>query len=205
MADVLGYDRRVLDLIRDFSTETGIFGDLITAVAYGESALDVNAEGDGGRSVGLIQIHVPAHGGPPEKWKGLDGARRSLQQMKERWLRELRKIPNAADLWRSGPTAFLTMAWPMMQGADAAAVRRRAAEVAREGRAIWAAYVAAPEPGPSPDPDETDWAQAYAALWARWRTRPHDERRALLELRAVLDARLSAVDAEIAAMEREQG
>ena len=124
MAEAHGYDPAVVDLIVRFAETNGLPADLALAIALAETGgtLDVNAAGDhmGGvpTSFGIIQIHtLPAagHGGTRETWTGLEGAARSLEEMRWRWQQNY--DPTWATLDTEGKIGLFHTLWPQCRGA----------------------------------------------------------------------------------------
>lgn len=103
-----------------FCRENGLPPTLGLAIVWGESGFDLERVGDNGAAFGGLQVHLPAHGGPPEKWTGRAGLLRSLAEMRDRWVSRYRALdPDGA--WdhadAAGRAALLAQLWPAMQGA----------------------------------------------------------------------------------------
>lgn len=87
----LEYPREVVKSIIEWADQNGLppVNQLATALQESGGKLNPYAMGDwDGRqytSFGIYQIHTPVHGGPPEKWMGVDGLWRSMEQMRSRW------------------------------------------------------------------------------------------------------------------------
>jgi hypothetical protein len=109
----------VVELLRTWARDAGIPATLALAVAWGESGLDVDLSGDNGLAHGLIQVRVDVHGGPAERWTGLDGALRSLTRMQSRWRHAFATVAGAAG-WdqadAEGKARILFDFWPAAQG-----------------------------------------------------------------------------------------
>lgn len=87
MTAILGYDGEVIDHIVRFADAHDLPPVCLIALGLQESNLDIYAVGDVaiGGSYGCYQIYVVAHGGPPERWQGLDGLDASMAEMVDRW------------------------------------------------------------------------------------------------------------------------
>lgn len=84
---ILGYAYEVIDRIVRFADGNDLPPVCLIALGLQESNLDTGALGDVtiGGSYGVFQIYVAAHGGPPERWTGLDGLDASMAEMAGRW------------------------------------------------------------------------------------------------------------------------
>lgn len=84
---ILGYDYATIDRIVAFADGNDLPPVCLLALGLQESNLDLSAHGDVsiGGSYGVYQIFVVAHGGPPERWQGLDGLDASMAEMAGRW------------------------------------------------------------------------------------------------------------------------
>lgn len=84
---LLGYDYATIDRIVRFADQSDLPPVCLLALGLQESNLDLYAHGDVsiGGSWGCYQIYVVAHGGPPERWQGLDGLDASMAEMRARW------------------------------------------------------------------------------------------------------------------------
>lgn len=105
----------VVAAICDFAATTNLPPHGLLAIGLQESSLDPNAVGDNGQSYGVFQIYLPAHGGAPETWSGLDGLERSMQEMRTRWVSTFA----AAGGWAAfvhDPQMFLLRWAPAAQG-----------------------------------------------------------------------------------------
>lgn len=134
------YDPATVSLIVDWARWRGFAPDLAVCIAWGESALDVNAEGDYVNGVptshGIYQGN-DIHGKPREYWLGYDGAKRSMAFIQDRWRRTLTaQFPAAADEWRERPADFLPRFWAAAQGADPAFTAARSPAALAAGMAV---------------------------------------------------------------------
>lgn len=104
--------------IRDTYAVNGMPSLLGVALGYLENeAFDPwNRTGDGGTSVGIFQIHLPAHGGPAERWLGIEGTRNAMQRMMSRWLNAYAAMPSRFE---TDPALFLHQWWKPAQGGSA--------------------------------------------------------------------------------------
>ncbi len=87
MDPILGYDYQTIDEIVRFADGNDLPPVCMLALALQESDLNLYAHGDVsiGGSYGCYQIYVVAHGGPPERWTGIEGLRASMAEMVSRW------------------------------------------------------------------------------------------------------------------------
>jgi len=149
----------VVDRIVRFADATNLPPPLVLAMGYHESGgtLATDALNDGSRfgtteySVGVFQINTLAHGGPPERWQGLDGLDRSMAEMRDRWLSAF-TAQGGWDAWVQDPRAFQQEWTPAAQGSIPWTPQMA-------GRAVGAAFViyalylkrlAGPAPAPAP-------------------------------------------------------
>lgn len=135
------FDGDVVDRIVRFADTNNLPPPLLLAMGWHESGgtLAMDAVNDGSRfgtqeySVGVFQINTLAHGGPPERWQGLDGLDRSMAEMRERWLAAF-TAQGGWDAWVQNPQAFQQAWTPAAQGSILW-------DAAMAGRAVGAAIV----------------------------------------------------------------
>lgn len=159
-----GYSADLIDVIVRGAERAGLPPLLLLALGLGESSLDPQAVGDSGSSVGVYQIHLPAHPVPAdwlaahpdaeaaEYWMGVDGTVRAMAEMRERWKQAYHQA-GGDTAWEFNPTQFLAVWWPKAQGSIMPSWVR-AYEVMRDAGPIWEAWQAAnPPPTPEPEPE----------------------------------------------------
>lgn len=118
----------------------------IAAGECGGSITHTPPRGDGGQAAGIIQMRADIHGGPPERWEGLDGARRSLERALSGtsppwWMVALRTVQQKRGNW-DGSVAWFADLWYEAQRANRAAVDAAAARALAAGREALALYEA---------------------------------------------------------------
>ena len=135
--------------------------------AYAESALNPNAVGDGGKSVGLFQLHE----------KG-GGAGLTVEQRKDPVINTRRIIEEANRAWSFRAIAFTTSDIPTIAAAFSTYVERPADKAGEEVRrralaqrlfpngvgTKWYIQNAPPSPQTQPDARSTYWWLALAGL-----------------------------------------
>lgn len=84
---ILNYGYATIDRIVRFADSNDLPPICLLALGLQESDLNLYAHGDVtiGGSYGVYQVYVVAHGGPPERWQGLDGLDASMAEMAGRW------------------------------------------------------------------------------------------------------------------------
>lgn len=153
------FDGDVVDRIVRFADVQNLPPPLLLAMGWHESGgtLSMNAVNDGSRfgtteySVGVFQINTLAHGGPPERWQGLDGLDRSMATMRDRWLATFAAQGGWAA-WVQNPQAFQQAWTPAAQGSIPwdAAMAGRAVGAAIVIHALYLQRLAAPAPALEP-------------------------------------------------------
>lgn len=118
MAALTAEQRAITADIRDFATANGLPPLLLVALGWLEnSSFDPwNTTGDNGQSVGIFQIHLPAHGGPAEKWLGREGTQAAMRLMLWRWRTAYDAMGFRFD---EEPVEFLQTWWQPAQGGSA--------------------------------------------------------------------------------------
>jgi hypothetical protein len=125
--------------IREFAVEVGLPPLLLVGLGYLENTgFDpYDTTGDDGRSVGIFQIHLPAHPPwPAAHWLGREGTRNAMAEMRTRWLRAYRAMPSRFE---ADPAAFLYAWWRPAQGGDAPLTPERCRWAIERARAALAA------------------------------------------------------------------
>jgi hypothetical protein len=142
--------QEAVPILAEWASAADFPGDLAASVCYAESGFDLwQTRGDSGVSVGGISVHLPAHGGPAEKWLGPDGLRRSLALMGSRWLAAL--TTHGRTGWEQAPSIearaqFFRRWWPDAQGADASQITiRQCRDAVQAGAAAWNQFGATQE------------------------------------------------------------
>src|SRR5918998_5584327 len=105
--------------IREFAVGVALPPLLLVGLGYLENTgFDpYDTTGDEGRSVGIFQIHLPAHPPwPAAHWLGREGTRNAMAEMRTRWLRAYRAMPSRFE---ADPAAFLYAWWRPAQGGNA--------------------------------------------------------------------------------------
>ena len=112
MTEILGYDYDVIDHIVRFADTHDLPPVCLLALGLQESDLWPYAAGDItiGGSYGVFQIYVKAHGGPPERWQGLDGLDASMAEMGDRWQHTFAQHGGWGAV--TGDLVALQQAWP---------------------------------------------------------------------------------------------
>lgn len=152
-----------IDVMVQWSREVGLPPDLTPAVGWGESKLNENDEtGDGGISVGVIQIKTTVHGGPNSRWTGVQGVLPSLRQMQDRWLTSFHRYGGASE-WIANPERFLYLFWKAAQGTKNYASPERISEAVAAGRAALARWE-------RESPQPVDWRTIAEQQAAQLRT-----------------------------------
>lgn len=136
-SDSLDVDPALIDAIVAWAEAHDLPPDLLLALAYGESGLDAGRSGDAGQSWGAFMAHIPAHGHDPAYWTGVEGARRTMDVMAQRWTEAFVRL-RGRERWSAGDgaarVAFFCEYWPAAQGCRPPDVEqcRRAVTVATD-------------------------------------------------------------------------
>lgn len=144
-----GFDAQLVGAIIAGAREQALPPDLLLAMGFVESGLNPDAVGDNGRSFGIFQIFVDAHGGDRTTWSGVDGARRAITEMSGRWQQAFVRC-GGLGAWQADPVAFLNEFHPLAQGSVPLPAGQAQQCVADAQRvfAAWQAAIGAADGGP---------------------------------------------------------